>query len=286
VLPAASGTTTVETKGAMMTSDVRKPRGILHPQAGGKKFRLSLHPPARDLGFFVEHYWIVDWDLRGQEPYLSEILPHPCVHLVIETDKSRIVGVMRGRFSQLLTDKGRVFGIKFRPGAFYPFITSPVSAFTDSSISLRAAFGAEGAALQGAILALEDEGEMVDCAETFLHARCPERDETVGTITRIIDRIIADRDITTVDGLVERLNLNRRTLQRLFSRYVGVGPKWVIRRYRLHEAAERVATCDVVDWPALALDLGYFDQAHFIKDFKAIVGKAPADYAKAIGVVP
>jgi len=269
-----------------MTSDVRKPRGILHPQAGGKKFRLSLHTPARDLGFFVEHYWIVDWDLRDQEPYLSEILPHPCVHLVIEKDKSRIVGVMRGRFSQLLTDKGRVFGIKFRPGAFYPFITSPVSAFTDSSISLGAAFGTEGAVLPGAILALEHEGEMVDCAETFLRARCPERDETVGVITAIIDRIIADRDITTVDGLVGRLNLNRRTLQRLFSRYVGVGPKWVIRRYRLHEAAERVAASDVVDWPALALNLGYFDQAHFIKDFKAIVGKAPADYAKAIGVVP
>ncbi len=266
-------------------TQVTKPRGILDPRAAKAMFCLSLHPPSADLAFFVEHYWIVDWDLRGQEPYLSEILPHPCVHLVIETDNSRIVGVMRGRFSQLLRDKGRVFGIKFRPGGFYPFITSPVSAFTDSSISLHAAFGAEGSALPGAILALGDEGEMVDCAETFLRARCPERNETVGTITRIIDRIIADRDITTVDGLVGRLNLNTRTLQRIFNRYVGVGPKWVIRRYRLHEAAERVAASDVVDWPALALDLGYFDQAHFIKDFKTIIGRSPADYAKAIGGV-
>jgi len=270
----------------MVMTQVGKPRGILDPQAGGKKFQLSLHSPATDLAFFVEHYWVVSWDLQGREPYLAEVLPHPCVHLVIEKDKSRIVGVVRGRFSQLLVDRGRVFGIKFRPGAFYPFITSPVSAFTDSSISLRTAFGVAGAALPGVILALEDEGEMVDCAETFLRARCPERDETVGVITETIDRIIADRDITTVDGLVGRLNLNRRTLQRLFSRYVGVGPKWVIRRYRLHEAAERVAASDVVDWPALALNLGYFDQAHFIKDFKAIVGKAPADYAKAIRVVP
>ncbi len=267
-------------------TQVGKPRGILDPRAAEAMFRLSLHPPAPDLTFFVEHYWVVTWDLQGHEPYLAEVLPHPCVHLVIEKDKSRVVGVVRGRFSQLLTDKGRVFGVKFRPGAFYPFIMSPVSAFTDLSISLRTAFGMEGAALPEAILALEHEGEMVDCAETFLRARRPERDETVGVITEIIDLIIADRDITTVDGLVGRLNLNRRTLQRLFSRYVGVGPKWVIKRYRLHEAAEHVAAGDVVDWPALALDLGYFDQAHFIKDFKAIIGRPPADYARAIGVVP
>ncbi len=269
----------------MVMTQVGKPRGILDPRSAATTFRLSLHPPAPDLAFFVEHYWIVDWDLRGQQPYLAETLPHPCVHLVIEESHSRIVGVVRGRFFYLLTDKGRVFGIKFRPGSFYPFITSPVSAFTDLSISLRTAFGSEGAALPGAILALEDEGKMVGRADAFLRARRPERDETVGMITGIIDRIIADRGITTVDGLVGRLNLNRRTLQRIFGRYVGVGPKWVIRRYRLHEAAERMAAGDVVDWPALALDLGYFDQAHFIKDFKAIVGRAPADYAKAIGVV-
>jgi AraC-like DNA-binding protein len=57
----------------------------------------------------------------------------------------------------------------------------------------------------------------------------------------------------------------------------------VIKRYRLHEAAEQLAAGEVVDWPRLALDLGYFDQAHFIKDFKTIVGRTPAEYAKNLG---
>ena len=232
-----------------------KPRGILNPQAGEGMFHLSLHPPAPDLAFFVEHYWVVTWDLRGREPYLAEILPHPCVHLVIEEGRSRVIGVMRGCFSQLLVGKGRVFGVKFRPGAFYPFVSSPVSAFTDRSLSLDAAFGADGAAVLGAMLALMDAGEMVDCADSFLRGRCPQRDETVGVIARIIDCVIAEPAITTVDGLVGRLNLNKRTVQRIFSRYVGVGPKWVIRRYRLHEAAARVADGGRVDWPALALSL-------------------------------
>jgi len=237
----------------MINSAVGKPRGILNPKAGEGKFRLTLHPPVPDLDFFVEHYWIVRWDLSGQEPYLSETLPHPCVHLVIEKDKSRIVGVTTGKFSQLLEGKGQVFGVKFKPGAFYPFVQSPVARFTDDAISFRDVFGVASAALEAAILSRENEGEMVALAENFLRERLPERDENVAVINQIIDRIIADRAIAKVDDVVSRLNLNKRALQRIFSQYVGVSPKWVIKRYRLHEAAEQLADDEAIDWPTLAL---------------------------------
>ena len=72
--------------------------------------------------------------------------------------------------------------------------------------------------------------------------------------------------------------MSPRTMQRLFRRYVGVSPKWVLQRYRLHEAAERIAAGEQ-DLARLGLDLGYFDQAHFIKDFKSLVGRSPAEYA-------
>jgi AraC-like DNA-binding protein len=62
---------------------------------------------------------------------------------------------------------------------------------------------------------------------------------------------------------------------------VGVGPKWVIKRRRLHEAVQRMEAGEPVDWPGLARELGYFDQAHFIHDFKAMVGRTPAEYARA-----
>jgi len=63
-----------------------------------------------------------------------------------------------------------------------------------------------------------------------------------------------------------------------------VSPKWVIKRYRLHEVAERLAGGEVVDWPGMVVELGYSDQAHFIKDFKTIVGSTPGEYALHIGV--
>ena len=90
--------------------------------------------------------------------------------------------------------------------------------------------------------------------------------------------MLADPAITRVEHLCALAGCSKRTLQRLFREYVGVTPKWVLQRIRLHEAAERMADGEG-DWAGMAIDLGYFDQAHFIKAFKAVVGRSPADYA-------
>ncbi len=190
---------------------------------------------------------------------------------------------MRGRFSVLLKDKGGVFGIKFRPGAFYPFLKSPVSRLTDRVISISEVFDVDTKSLEESIMSQEEDQKMIELAEAFLRQALPARDKNVTEACRIVDRIMADREITRVDDVVSRLGLNKRTLQRLFSQYVGVSPKWVIKRYRLHEAAEQLASGEVADLSKMAVDLGYFDQAHFIKDFKSIVGKSPAEYLKTIG---
>ncbi len=265
-----------------MKSTLGKPRGILNAKAGEKKFSLSRHLPSPDLAFFIERYWIVAWDLRGQEPYTQETLPFPCVNLVFERGQSRVYGVETGKFARLLEDQGRVFGIKFRPGAFYPFVKWPVSQITNGSIAFQDAFGIDGTALEKAILSQDNELEMVAIAEGFLREVLPEQDKNVSLINEVVDYIIAHQEITHVDDVSNRLNLNKRTIQRLFRQYVGVSPKWVIKRYRLHEVAERLASGEVVDWPGMIVELGYSDQAHFIKDFKTIVGQTPAEYARHI----
>ena len=70
-----------------------------------------------------------------------------------------------------------------------------------------------------------------------------------------------------------------RRLQRLFAEYTGVSPKWVMRRARLHDAAQRADGGGEVDWALLAADLGYADQAHLTRDFTATIGVPPALYA-------
>ncbi len=266
-----------------MISDVAGARGILDPAALHTQFKLSRHQPSPDLAYFVQHYWIASWDLRGCEPYLAEVLAHPCVNLVFERGKTAVFGLVKGKFANLLVDQGRVLGVKFRPGGFYPFVKTPVSAFTDSSRTLHQVFGVDSTALEQAILGQEDEPSMVALVETFLRERLPERDEQVELVNRIVDFMVAEHMAARVDDVAAQFHLSARTLQRLFRQYVGVNPKWVIQRYRLQVAAEQLVRVEEPCAAGLAADLGYFDQAHFIKDFKTVVGQTPSEYARRGG---
>jgi AraC-like DNA-binding protein len=82
-----------------------------------------------------------------------------------------------------------------------------------------------------------------------------------------------------VEQAAALIGVDVRTLQRRFHSAVGLSPKWVIQRYRLHEAAEQLARSPTPDLASLALRLGYFDQPHFIRSFKAIIGRPPGDHA-------
>jgi AraC-like DNA-binding protein len=262
----------------MLSSNTDQACCMLNLTADTEQVRLSRYLPAPDLRFFVERYWIATWSVLGSAPYYPENLPHPCVNLVVGQGQSNIFGVVRGKFSHPLHQHGLVFGIKFNPGAFYPFVNSPVSALTDATIRCRDIFGVESSALEAMINHSADHGTMITRVEQFLRGRLPEADSYVALSTQIVETISRDRAIRRVDDIAARFSLSKRTLYRIFSQYVGVSPKWVIRCYRLQEALQQIVA-GMVDWPRLAVDLGYFDQAHFINDFKAIVGKTPGEYA-------
>jgi AraC-like DNA-binding protein len=257
-----------------------RPRGVLNPRAAEERFELRLYSPAPELSELIQHYWSVRWDLRGQEPYAQHTLSNPSVHLAIERERSWIQGVVTTRFTYVLRGKSRVFAIRFRPAGFRPFLGSRLSGLTDRTASISEVFGPDGDALVEGILAIEDESRRVEFADAFVTNRLPAPDPLVPALNRIVERIISDRGITRVDDLAALEGIGKRRLQRMFSDYVGVSPKWVIQRYRLHDAAERLDEGEEIDLAALALDLGYFDQAHFARAFKAIVGKPPTEYAR------
>src|SRR5690242_7290861 len=110
-------------------------KGILNPHIAEKKFQLTRHMPSPDLALFVEWYWIIHWDLRGQEPHTQDVLPYPSVNLVIEENQSGVFGVVTGKFTRQLVNSGRAVAVKFRAGGFYPFIQLPVSTFTNKTFS-------------------------------------------------------------------------------------------------------------------------------------------------------
>jgi hypothetical protein len=92
-------------------------RGVLRPDLAASVLRLDRHKPTDALAPFVDYYWIVRWDLRGQPPHEQTVLPHPNVHLVFEASGAGIFGVDRRLFTRSLSGLGLAFGVGSRPAA-------------------------------------------------------------------------------------------------------------------------------------------------------------------------
>jgi AraC-like DNA-binding protein len=259
-------------------------RGILRPAAVDRLFSLERPAPPADLAHLVDHHWVVSWDLRGRPPFASEVMPHPAVHLVFEPDGAAVHGVPRGRFDRVLSGTGWALGTKFLPAGFAPFAGRPMHELTGAVVELGTLFGADGARLARAVNAATTHDERLARLHAFLRERLPAPADPKG---ELVDAAVADMRIaapgTTVGQIAARHHVSTRTLQRLFRHYVGVGPKWVLQRYRLHDAIEQLADKRGTDWTDFALGLGYFDHAHFIADFRAVVGRSPSQYEAELG---
>ena len=277
----------MESEGLGQTRQARQPSGeaatttelgLLGVRRG---FGLDRFPPAADLADWVERHWVVTWDLPPGRREAATLLPHPCVNLVLDNGHLLVAGVGRERFSYALAGRGRVFGVKFRPGAFQPFYGAPVNGLTDRTVPAAEVWGGAASGVEAALAAAPEVDELVRSAEAFLRRRRPAPDPNVELVGTVVRALLYDRRISRVEDVARRFGLSTRSLQRLFQRYVGVTPKWVLRRYRLHEAAARLAEGTSGTWAEAAAELGYFDQSHFIRDFTAAVGVTPVEYATA-----
>lgn len=258
------------------------PMGILNVKKVAQKFQLQRYVPSQNIDFFVKHYWIVTWDLTGQAPYRQHVIPNPCVNMVFENKGTGIFGPAKQKTSHLLDNKGTVFGIKFKPGGFYPFYQRRVSQLSDRSIRVSDIFDVDDRDAEIHILSQCEDADKIALVEEIIRRRLPDQDDMIPLLHAIMDKIQEDREVIRVDMLSEMFGHSVRTLQRIFDRYVGVSPKWVIKLYRLQNAAETMEANDDHDWPQIAADLGYFDQAHFIKDFRTIIGVTPDEYVRQL----
>lgn len=259
-------------------------RGILKAAAGQAKFDLSRFKPGPRLESFVEHYWVIHYELDANTSYSQTVLSFPNVNMAFEQDhegrRALIYGIPKRPFVRELRGSGRVLGIKFRAGGFYPFWRRNISELTGNTIAASDVFGPEVHDWLDHVLDAEDGAAMARQAELALTSRLPDRDLQVEFAARIVNDTMHDRSIIKVEQICERAGLSMRQLQRLFYKYVGVTPKWVIKRFRLQEAAERIEQDETIEWAELALQLGYYDQTHFIKDFKSVLGQSPSAYRK------
>lgn len=266
-----------------LSTVTERAKGVVAPAIASKKFRMGRYLPPAGLAPFLDHFWIVEWDLRDQAPFVQRTLPYPCVHVVFDAARSGVFGVPTGAFDYELKGTGKVCGLRFRAGAFRALLGRPVHTITDQVLPLSAVFPWDDEAAQRTVLDGLDDAAMIEAATGLLRASLPPPEPEVERIAAILRTVEGTPGLTQVEALAASAGMSVRSLQQLFSEYVGVSPKWVIRRFRLHEAADQLASGEALDLAALALALGYFDQSHFSSDFRKLVGQSPARYREQAG---
>ena len=262
-------------------------RGVLRPaetdQVAGLRRDATVAPA---LEPFVERYWSVRWDRTGLPPFRSEVLSHPSVNVSVETGTEPrfgvampavlVHGVVSRRFSIELTGAGRVTAVKFRPGGFAAFTGSLPA--RDGVAPLGDELGSAAGRLLRDVLAEDDDAARTAVLDATLAPHAPQPDPAYRELRALVERMTEDRELVRVEQVAALAGTSVRSLQRLFARYVGLSPKAVLARYRLQDAAALIDAGAVDDLAGLAASLGWFDQAHFSRDFRVVVGQTPSAY--------
>ena len=270
--------------------------GVLRPerllQAADLR-RLPCHP---DLGRWVENYWQLRWELPAGESYDSSTLPHPACTLSVELGSARpevgddrvvVTGVPTRRFDVRLQSTGSVTAAKFRPGGLAALIGAPAgvnsaAALRDRVVPARTLLPAAPCDDLAAITLTTPPGEALDVLERRLLSLAENApvDPRYEAVLAVVDDMLADRTLQRVAQVEQRHGMSTRTLQRLFERYVGVGPKWVLARYRIHDAVSEIDAGYDGTIADLSASLGWYDQSHFVGDFTRLVGEPPDQYRR------
>jgi AraC-like DNA-binding protein len=266
-------------------------RGILDPWLLRQRVQLNRYPAPEALDGLVDRFWTVRWQLPDGVTHRQQVLTHPAANITVGNPdgtgssapvEARLNGVARRVTTRTLVGDGWTVAAMTTPGGLGAFVARSGD-FTDRVVPLGAALRVDEAALLRNIQGTDDEKERVAALAVALeNAVDPQRAPTARQVASAAHLAETDRSIRRVAQLSSAIGISERTLQRMFAEYAGVSPTWVLRRYRLIDAAESVRHGEPVSWAELAAELGYADQAHLIRDFRSAAGTTPAAYAQSV----
>lgn len=252
------------------------------------------YKPGEALVKYVKCYWSLE-DLHPQGPSGREkIFPDGCTELIFHygdhfkkydgpdsfhiQEKSFIHGQLKKYIEIEPTGKVGVFSARFQPGGLQPFIPLPVSELTHTTFSLETVWGKEGKELEKKMLGAADNEQRQELLEGFLLKRIEGFGPDKKIAEHFVDAIIRTEGNVSIDTLALELNISKRQLERIFFSCVGLKPKMLARIIRFHKALKLIESREMDSFTEIAYESGFYDQAHFIKDFKEITGLNPKKY--------
>lgn len=246
--------------------------------------------PGRLLHPFIECFWTLEGEPDKLASAPERILPDGCVEIILsfaapfteidERSKSRfqplhfLVGQMTRPVMIRPTGSVRLIGIRFHPGGTFPFLRVPMHETTDRIIEL----GAIAAELKREFVAVAEADESLRMKVAAIERVLAKQLRSCRHDSRLVDltaKMVRTAGRVSVDALASEAGVSARQLRRRFLMEVGVGPKLLCRLLRFQQVFKAVDQ-NVADWADVALECGYYDQAHLINDFRQFAHQTPA----------
>ena len=251
--------------------------------------------PSPPLDAFIECLWY--WEGAPQTHSKERLLPsgEPAIIFNLREEPIRLYdaedltrwaeyghAVLSGARSNCFVidceQQERVIGVQFRPGGAFPFLRMPLSEAEDTSVALDDIWPGRAGEIRERLLASSDVNSMLLVLEQCLSERLARSPELHPAVTYALGQFLSGRDYGRVESVSEKIGLSARRFIELFHRQVGLTPKVFCRVRRFQRVLHAVQGAKDADWAQIALECGYYDQPHFIHEFRSFSGLTPNAY--------
>lgn len=248
----------------------------------------AAHKPVPALARFVDHLWCLN-DAPAHQ--LERVLPTGTLELVINLDQDefrihdrdrpgryeRFAGaILSGAYTRYFVidtrEHASIMGVHFKPGGALPFFAIPPGALADSHVELAQLWGTSARELRDRLCEARSQQRRFQLLEQALLARLGQRRAPRAAACAGLEWLSTGRKVTEV---ASELCLSRRRFITVFTDDIGLTPKVFARIARFQRALARAQAPDACGWPQIALQNGYFDQSHMIRDFVDFAGLTP-----------
>ena len=253
--------------------------------------RLVMRRPSTVLAPFVDQLWYFQGDLpHGRE----RILPTGTMQLLVNLHEDELrsyhgeglasvhriggaalCGAFTRHFAIDTAEQREIVGVGFRPGGAFPFFAAPADATCEVHAELGDLWGRDGQVVRERVLEAATPQGKLAVLDTILRERAVRPLASDGSLEHATVALAGGASVAAV---AEQLGTSSKTFGRRFSERIGLTPKRYARVSRFQRVLDRITAARPPAWAELALDCGYFDQAHFIHEFREFAGICPTDY--------
>jgi len=251
------------------------------------------YKPGGDLDTLIRCYWTLE-SSGEDKPERQTIVPDGCMEMIfhygdlyrqfianshsIVQPRCFVIGQLTQPLEIEPTGKTGIFSVRFHPNGFLPFATVPIKEMENKAIPLEQLFGNTGKALGQDILDASTADERIKLMEHFLLRKLTDARTIDHLVKSTVETILSANGQLSIDEVSKQIKTTRRQLERKFSSAIGLSPKQLSKTVRLQAALKMLLHKQFNSLTALAYENEYYDQAHFIKDFKEFTGFTPKEF--------